>query len=76
VSDPVKSQFGWHVIKLEEKRTKPVPVFDEMKEQVETYLARKAQQDVILGLREKAKIERLDQPAAGAAAPAGEPKKP
>jgi peptidyl-prolyl cis-trans isomerase C len=76
VSDPVKSQFGWHVIKLEEKRTKPVPAFDEMKEQVETYLARKAQQDVILGLREKAKIERLDQPAAGAAAPAGEPKKP
>lgn len=75
VSEPVKSQFGWHVIKLEEKRTKPVPAFDEMKEQVETYLARKAQQDIILSLREKAKIERLDQPAAGAA-PAGEPKKP
>ena len=75
VSEPVKSQFGWHVIKLEEKRTKPVPAFEEMKEQVETYLARKAQQDVILALREKAKIERFDQPGAGAA-PAGEPKKP
>ena len=75
VSEPVKSQFGWHVIKLEEKRTKPVPAFEEMKEQVETYLARKAQQDVILALREKAKIERLDQPAAGAAS-AAEPKKP
>ena len=35
-----------------------------MKEQVETYLARKAQQDLILGLREKAKVERLDKPAA------------
>lgn len=75
VSEPVKSQFGWHVIKLEEKRTKPVPAFDEMKEQVETYLARKAQQDIILSLREKAKIERLDQPPTSAP-PAGEPKKP
>jgi len=63
ISDPVKSQFGWHVIKLEEKRTKPVPSFDEMKEQVESYLARKTQQDMILALRQKAKIERFDQPA-------------
>ena len=38
ISDPVKSQFGWHVIKVEEKRTKPVPSFEEMKEQVESYL--------------------------------------
>ena len=60
VSDPVKSQFGWHVIKVEDKRSKPVPSFDEMKDQVETYLARKAQQDLIVGLRKDAKIERLD----------------
>jgi peptidyl-prolyl cis-trans isomerase C len=63
ISEPVKSQFGWHVIKVEEKRTKPVPSFEEMKEQVENYLARKAQQDIIMGLRQKAKIERFDQPA-------------
>lgn len=60
VSDPVKTQFGWHVIKLEEKRTKPVPSFDEMKEQVDQYITRKAQQDVILKLREAAKVERTD----------------
>ncbi|RDI61843.1 peptidylprolyl isomerase [Microvirga subterranea] len=60
VSDPVKSQFGWHVIKVEEKRTKPVPSFDEMKDQVNAYLERKAQQDLIMGLRKEAKIERLD----------------
>jgi peptidyl-prolyl cis-trans isomerase C len=74
VSAPVKSQFGWHVIKVEERRQKPVPTFDEMKEQVETYLTRKTQQDVVLKLRESAKVERLDQPAAAPAAP--EPKKP
>jgi peptidyl-prolyl cis-trans isomerase C len=60
VSDPVKTQFGWHVIKVEEKRNKPVPSFEETKEQIDTYLGRKAQQDLILGLRQKAKIERLD----------------
>lgn len=80
LSEPVKSQFGWHVIKLEDKRTKPLPSFDEVKPQIDQYLVRKAQQDIIVGLRDKAKIERLDQPAAAPApaAPAApaEPKKP
>jgi peptidyl-prolyl cis-trans isomerase C len=61
IAEPVKSQFGWHVIKLEEKRNKPVPSFEETKEQIDTYLGRKAQQDLILGLRQKAKVERLDE---------------
>ena len=60
VSDPVKTQFGWHVIRVEEKRTKPVPTFEETKEQIDTYLGRKAQQDLILALRQKGKVERLD----------------
>jgi peptidyl-prolyl cis-trans isomerase C len=64
LSDPVKTQFGWHVIRLEEKRQKPVPTFDEVRPQVDAYLTRKTQQDIVLGLRQKSKIERLDQPAA------------
>ena len=76
ISDPVKTQFGWHVIKVEEKRTKPVPSFAEMKDQVDQYLVRKAQQDIILKLRESAKIERTAAAPAPAEAPAGEPKKP
>lgn len=80
VSAPVKSQFGWHVIKLEDKRTKPLPDYAAVKPQIEQYLERKAQQDAVLALREKAKVERLDKPAApvtpapDAAKPA-EPKK-
>ncbi|WP_046864569.1 peptidylprolyl isomerase [Microvirga massiliensis] len=61
ISEPVKTQFGWHIIKVEEKRDRPVPTFEEMREQIDTYLGRKAQQDLVLGLRQKAKIERLDE---------------
>ena len=67
VSAPVKSQFGWHVIKVEDKRTKPLPDYAAVKPQIEQYLERKAQQDAVLALREKAKVERLDKPAAPAA---------
>ncbi|CAM5198561.1 peptidylprolyl isomerase [Bosea thiooxidans] len=68
VSEPVKSQFGWHVIRLEDKRAKPLPDFAAVKPQIDQYLERKAQQDLVLALREKAKVERLDKPAEAPAA--------
>ena len=61
VSEPVKTQFGWHVLKVEEKRKKPAPTFDEVKAQIETYVVRKAQADLVTKLRAEAKIERLDK---------------
>jgi peptidyl-prolyl cis-trans isomerase C len=63
ISDPVKSQFGWHVIKLEDRRKKPVPPFEQVKDQIEQFLVRKAQSDLVLKLRESAKIERTTPPA-------------
>ncbi len=63
VSNPVKTQFGWHVIKLEDKRTRAVPEFDKVKDQIETYLTRKAQTEFVAKLRQSGKIERLDKPA-------------
>src|SRR6185437_14889226 len=57
VSDPVKTQFGWHIIKVEDKRTKPVPEFDKVKDQIETYVERRAQAEFIHKLQETAKIE-------------------
>jgi peptidyl-prolyl cis-trans isomerase C len=68
ISDPVKSQFGWHIIKVEEKRTKPVPQFAEVQDQIGNYLAQRAQQALLLSLREKAKIVQLEKPPAPAQA--------
>jgi peptidyl-prolyl cis-trans isomerase C len=65
----VKSQFGWHVIKVEEKRTRKAPEFEQVKAQIETYVTRKAQADYVAKLRETAKIERMDQPTDAAAKP-------
>jgi peptidyl-prolyl cis-trans isomerase C len=76
LSNPVKTQFGWHIIKVEDKRTKQPPEFEKVKDQIENFLARKAQTDFIAKLRQTAKIERLDKAADKAmnVAPA-EPKK-
>jgi peptidyl-prolyl cis-trans isomerase C len=69
ISDPVKSQFGWHVIKVEEKRNRQAPPIDQVKGQIETYVTRKAQADYVGKLREAAKVERMDKPAEPAAKP-------
>jgi peptidyl-prolyl cis-trans isomerase C len=71
ISDPVKSQFGWHVIKVEGKRNKPIPAYDDVKEQIGNYLVQKAQQDFLLSLRQKAKIVSLEKPVAPAPSEGG-----
>jgi peptidyl-prolyl cis-trans isomerase C len=64
VSNPVKTQFGWHIIKVEDKRTKPVPSFEQVRERIEGFVIRKAQTEFITKLRQSAKVERVDQPEA------------
>ncbi|HEY1475964.1 MAG TPA: peptidylprolyl isomerase [Pseudolabrys sp.] len=72
ISGPVKTQFGWHVLKVEDKRVKPTPPFDQVKPQIEQYVARKAQAELVTSLRANAKIEKMyktepETPAAPAA---------
>jgi peptidyl-prolyl cis-trans isomerase C len=71
LSNPVKTQFGWHIIRMEEKRKRPVPEYDKVRDQIEAYVGRRAQTEFVAQLREQAKIERLDRPAG--APPAGIP---
>ena len=63
VSDPVKTQFGWHVLKVEDKRQRSAPPFEQVREEIEQFATRKAQVDLVTKLRADAKIERLDKPA-------------
>ncbi len=69
ISDPVHTQFGWHVIKVEDKRIKPTPSFDQVKSQIQNYVSHRAQAEFVGKLRSAANIERFDQPTGGAAAP-------
>ena len=64
LSEPIKTQFGWHIIKLEDKRAKPVPTFEQVKDQIQNYVVQKAQAELIAKLRAESKVERLDKPAA------------
>lgn len=61
---PVKSEFGFHIIKVEEKRKQPPPPFEEVKEEVQQMVMTDLYQDAIKRLRAAAKIEITDTAAA------------
>jgi peptidyl-prolyl cis-trans isomerase C len=67
MSDPVKSQFGWHIIKVEDKRERKPPPFDAVKDRIKTVLMQKANEDLVTKARQSAKIERLTESASPAA---------
>jgi len=58
VSEPVKTQFGWHVILLNEKRQRAAPEFETVREELETELRQNAVEARIEELTAAANIER------------------
>ncbi|WP_113911715.1 peptidylprolyl isomerase [Roseovarius dicentrarchi] len=58
VSDPVQTQFGWHVIKLNETRVKDAPTIDELRPEIEDALRQQAIEDRITELTEAGDIDR------------------
>lgn len=90
LSEPVKTAFGWHIIKLEDRRRKEPPSFDSVKDTIMNSLAVRKAQEKATELRDKAKLEyvdagikkqvdedakrKADAAAKAGAAPAAEPK--
>lgn len=67
---PVQSQFGWHVIKVEEKRDTQPPSFEEARPEIENQLSQELVNDLVTKLRADAEIEMTQPPAADPAADA------
>ena len=55
--EPVKSQFGWNIIKLDDVRDLKMPTFEELKPQILQRLQQQSIQEYVVELRSKAKIE-------------------
>ncbi len=74
---PVKSQFGYHIIQLEDKRTAPPPAFDEVKDQLKQDMAQELIVAKMADLRKGAKVEEFNQDGTPVKAPdAAAPAKP
>jgi peptidyl-prolyl cis-trans isomerase C len=57
-SAPVQTQFGWHVIRLEDTREVAPPPFDQVKQQVTNGVIQKKLQAYAEGLKKTAKVEK------------------
>jgi len=68
---PVQTQFGWHVILIEDVRNRPAPSFEEMKPMLQVQLRREILEDMLADWKDNAEIEQFDingdpiEPAAG-----------
>ncbi len=56
---PVKSQFGWHVIEVEDIRSVKVPTKEEMGDNLKNLLAQKTIADLLKTIQEESKVEKF-----------------
>lgn len=62
VSDPVETDFGWHLIRLDEGRARPAPPLEEVRAELMQEVVRLVQTEIVEGLREQAEIEMAETP--------------
>lgn len=59
-SDPIKTALGWHVIRIEERRMRKVPGFEEVRDRIQQGVMNQAQFDLVSKLRAEATIKGPD----------------
>ena len=57
---PVKTQFGWHVIYLEDRRAAPAPSLSEVEAQLRNEMTREIEVDYVKALTAEATVERFN----------------
>ena len=60
MSPPVQTQFGWHVVTLNETRVAAAPPLEQVRDQIEQGVQQRLVDDFITGLRDVATIDRAD----------------
>jgi peptidyl-prolyl cis-trans isomerase C len=58
----VQTQFGWHVIRVEDRRNRPVPPLDQVRDQIFQLLISEAQRDIYDEMRAKAAVDFVNMP--------------
>lgn len=71
--EPVKSQFGYHVIMLEDTRANPIPTLEQVKPRLTQQVQQQNMKKMLDEMKAKAKIEITAAPAAPVAAPVAAP---
>ncbi len=61
-SPPVQTQFGWHVIRVEDRRSRPVLPLDQVRDQIFQLLISEAQRDIYDEMRAKAAVNFVNTP--------------
>jgi peptidyl-prolyl cis-trans isomerase C len=60
-SKPIKTDFGWHIIKLEDRKAGAAQPFDQVKEAIRNVIVRNKVQETLAGLKDSAKVEIVDE---------------
>ena len=60
ISQPVRSQIGWHLIKVEDRRTRGLPPFDAVRDRIFATLVLRRAQELAATLRARTQVVVLD----------------
>jgi peptidyl-prolyl cis-trans isomerase C len=60
VSEPFQTQFGWHIVKVDDRREQPAPSFEAVKERVRAAIIHRKAEETAAELRKQAAIEYVD----------------